>query len=92
MKKARIPGESKRGRVLSVKRGWWSRASGDSKRMCENRRERNITGARWKSVEKGLRVEGVCCRRSWVRDQRRPDNADAVITRRNLPLDKQHYE
>jgi hypothetical protein len=85
MQNARIPGDRRRGMVLNVKRGWWSNSQGDSNRRCDKRREMNITGARWKSVEKGLRVAGVCWRRSCVNDHRRPDNADAVITRRNLP-------
>lgn len=84
MQNARMPGDRRRGIVLYVKRGWWINSHGDSKRMCERRREMNMTGARWKRVEKGLWVAGVCWRRSWVRDHRRPDNADAVITRRNL--------
>jgi hypothetical protein len=43
--------------------------------------ETNITGARKKMEEKGLDVAGLRRRRTWVRDQRRPDRADAVMTR-----------
>lgn len=54
--------------------------------------ERNIIGARWKRVLNGLRVAGVCCRRSWVRDQRNPLNAEAVMTRTNLRMVKRGRE
>ena len=84
MANARTPGDSRRGIVFRVKRGGWRRREGDSKRRWERRREKNITGARWKRVLKGLWVAFVWWRRSWVRDQRRPDRADAVMTKRKL--------
>jgi len=84
MAKANTPGMSKRGIYLKEKIGWAIRAAGDSKRMCDRINETNITGARWKSVLNEFLVAGVCWRRSCVRDHRRPDNADAVMTSANL--------
>jgi hypothetical protein len=86
MKNARRPGARRRGMDEGVKRGWERRAEGDSKRRWDVRRERNIIGARWKSVEKGFEVAGVCWRRSWVRDHLRPERAEAVMTRTKLKV------
>ena len=82
--KAMIPGETRRGIVFRVKSGWWRSWAGDSKRRWEIRREKNIMGARCKRVLKGLRVAFVWCNNNWVRDQRRPDSAEAVMTSRKL--------
>lgn len=47
------------------------------------RMEKNITGARKKIVLKGFDVAGFRTRRTWVKDHRRPDSAEAVKTRIN---------
>lgn len=80
MAKARIPGNKSSGINLKVKRGWERSEEGDSKRMCERSRDRDIISARWKSVLLGLRVAPVWRKSNRVSDQ---DKADAVITSRN---------